>query len=86
MRLMVIEADYMCKKTAVESEIRRIQDLIDEIKCESEERIACQKKQERRAQDKLGSLKADMICAKAQLYDKFVENELDESDFKTDEF
>lgn len=86
MRLAVIEADYACKKTSVECEMRSIQNLIDDIQRECNARIASQKQGIRRLQDKLDSLRADMLVAKAQLYDKFCESELDESDFKTDEF
>ena len=86
MRLMTLEADYVCKKSVIESDIRSAQNLIDEIKRECDEGIACQKQSIRRFQDKLDSLKADLAVAKAQLYDKFCEQELHESDFNTDEF
>lgn len=86
MRLMVLEADYVCKKTVIESDIRSVQNLIDDIKKECDARITSQKQSIRSLQDKLDSLKADHAVAKAKLYDKFCESELDESDFKTSEF
>ena len=86
MRLTVLEADYVCKKTVIESEIRSIQNLIDDIERECRERVVCQKQNIRKCQDKLDNLKADLLVAKAQLYDKFCETELDESDFHNSEF